>query len=501
MFGKDKVKGHNRLIKSKKGLKVTRIGDFLRKKDNNEKRNLAIGVGVTAALGLGAGLLLRKKGIKFPAKIKSTTTKNPIEVIEEVVGTPPKTKPISGKDFIQQMDDELKIIPDTTKTKVPTKELEDTVITNPWDSPIETIIEKSKRVVKNKEGQLLLSPAKKPNPRGNLLKTGGPLTSKEKVVSRLANGYATLPLPMKVTLQMEKAMKLPIKEGVGRPLDTRGLKTILDVPKNVDSDIIIKKATRKVTTRLKTQAEKKAKRKAQAAINDVKKKQLDDIVPNPSRRGLLGVEKVKATLAERDKLGNIAINAIAEQKSPMGRAIQQINKIAKDPEAEKLGIQVRAEEWEKALASVTGRRRAIKATGKGAGEAAQSLAYARVVKPKIIKTLMGELKSGNLETTNPKGYAERLRKIHDNFDELMVKEGSNYRELSRRELGRRVGQVMKPEIDDAVTKAKDFATSSRTLTDTFYENSQMMEAFKEAGITDRKAQFAVKMLMKLGGLG
>lgn len=184
----------------------------------------------------------------------------------------------------------------------------------------------------------------------------------------------------------------------------------------------------------------------------------------------------------------------------MGLALKKIGDIAKDPEAEKLGIQVRQEEWEKALANVTGRRGMLKATGKGAGKAAESLAYSRIVKPKIIKTLMNEVKSGNLSSTNPKGYAERIKRIHDNFDELMVKEGTNYRELSRRELGRRVGKVMQPEIDDAVTKAKDFATGSKTLTDTFYENSQMQEAFKQAGITDRKAQLAMKMLMKLGGL-
>lgn len=216
---------------------------------------------------------------------------------------------------------------------------------------------------------------------------------------------------------------------------------------------------------------------------------------------MLGVDKVKATLAEKDKISDIATNALAEKKSPMGLALKKISDIAKDPEAEKLGIQVRQEEWEKALQTVTSRRGMLKATGKGANEAAQSLAYSRVVKPKIIKTLMNEVKSGNLQATNPKGYAERIKRIHDNFDELMVKEGTNYRELSRRELGRRVGQVMKPEIDDAVNKAKDFATSSRTLTDTFYENSQMLEAFKQAGITDKKAQFAVKLLMKLGGLG
>lgn len=200
-------------------------------------------------------------------------------------------------------------------------------------------------------------------------------------------------------------------------------------------------------------------------------------------------------------MAEITTNAFAEKKSPMGIVIKKISDIAKDPEAERLGIQVKQEEWEKALETITTRRGALKATSKATGEAAKSLAYARVVKPKIIKTLMDEVKSGNLSSTNPKGYADRLKRIHDNFDELMVKEGTNYRELSRRELGRRVAKVMEPEIKDATVKAKNFVTDTRTLTDTFYGNAQMQAALEKAGITDRKAQMVTRMLMKLGGLG
>lgn len=184
----------------------------------------------------------------------------------------------------------------------------------------------------------------------------------------------------------------------------------------------------------------------------------------------------------------------------MGRAIAQINKVAKDPEAEKLGIQVKAEEWEKALQSMSGRRGAIKATGRGLAKGTESVIYARVVKPKIIGKLMGELKSGNLKSTNPKGYSERLKRVHDNFDELMVKEGTNYRELSRRELGRRVGKVMEPEIKDATKKAKDFATSGTRLTDLFFEDPNLADGMRKAGITDKKAQFLMKMLMKVHGV-
>ena len=185
----------------------------------------------------------------------------------------------------------------------------------------------------------------------------------------------------------------------------------------------------------------------------------------------------------------------------MGLALKKISDIAKDPKAERLGIQVRQEEWEQALSTITTRRGALKATSKGIAKGTESLVYARIVKPKIIKTLMDQVKSGNLQATNPKGYAERLKRIHDNFDELMVKEGTNYRELSRRELGKRVGKVMEPEIKDATIKAKNFATDTRNLTDTFYGNVQMDSALEKAGIKDRKAQFVTRMLMKLGGLG
>ena len=223
-------------------------------------------------------------------------------------------------------------------------------------------------------------------------------------------------------------------------------------------------------------------------------------MPSPSRRRLLLIDKTKATLSDTERIKNLAIESVKERKSMMGKTIEKMTDIAKDPEVERLGIQVRADEWEKALATVTGRRGAITATTKGAKRAAESLAYSRVVKPKIIKALMDEVKSGNLQSTNPKGYAERLKRVHDNFDELMVKEGTNYRELSRRELARRVGKVMEPEISDAVKKAEKFATDTKSLTDVFFENAQMQEAFKNAGITDRKAQLALKMLLKLGGM-
>lgn len=185
----------------------------------------------------------------------------------------------------------------------------------------------------------------------------------------------------------------------------------------------------------------------------------------------------------------------------MGNAITQINKLAKDPEAEKLGIQVKAEEWEKALQAISGRRGAIKATGRGLAKGTEQVVYARVVKPKIIKKLLDEVRSGNLNSTNPKGYSERLKRIHDNFDELMTKEGVDYRKLSRRDLAKRVSKVMEPEIRDATNKAKDFATNGKDIYDTFLgAPGEINIGLSRAGITDRKAQFLMRQLMRMNGL-
>lgn len=185
----------------------------------------------------------------------------------------------------------------------------------------------------------------------------------------------------------------------------------------------------------------------------------------------------------------------------MGLAISKINKLAKDPEAERLGIEVKTEEWEKALQAISGRRGAIKATGRGLAKGTESVIYARVVKPKIIRTLLSEVRSGNLKSTNPKGYAERLKRVHDNFDELMTKEGVDYRKLSRRELAKRVGRVMEPEIQDATKKAKDFATNGNDIYDTFLgAPTEVTAGLNRAGITDRKAQYLMRLLMRANGL-
>lgn len=170
MFEKSKVKGYSRLSKSKSGFKVIRVKDFLRKKDEKDHtvRNTVLGVTAISALGIGTALLLKKKGgITFPGQVNVNNNKkvankvdnfinkelekrqnsipkspptptrtkeewiknienqkradlgditerpplltkreNPIKVIEETIGTPPKQAPLSGKDFVKQMDEE-----------------------------------------------------------------------------------------------------------------------------------------------------------------------------------------------------------------------------------------------------------------------------------------------------------------------------------------------------------------------------------------------------------
>ena len=211
MFGKDKVKGYNRVIKGKSGFKVSRIRDFLRKRDDKKKRNLALGLGTVAVLGIGASLLLKKKGTglaQIKNKLKATTSNTPKY---------PKGASIGNK----------------ASEMVVKKNFDK--ISDPWETPIEYTVSKN-----------LLRPKK----RGSLIKKNMLVVSdKSKVTKSVASmsktqkDYDSLPLGMKVTVQMEKALARPNKVSiVGRPPERTTLKEVLNKP--------IEKATRKVRDRM-----------------------------------------------------------------------------------------------------------------------------------------------------------------------------------------------------------------------------------------------------------
>lgn len=98
MFGKDKVKGHNRLVKSKSGFKVTRVSDFLRKRDDkdNTKRNIAIGTAAVISAG-GIALLLRKK------RINIGDTKNLLKRSTKATSKYPKDVLVEPKNVVEDI--------------------------------------------------------------------------------------------------------------------------------------------------------------------------------------------------------------------------------------------------------------------------------------------------------------------------------------------------------------------------------------------------------------
>lgn len=208
MFGKDKIKGHNRVTKGKSGFKVTRIGDFLRKKKDNTKRNLVVGAGVVA---LGTGLLLKRKGIgltQIKNKLKAVTANTP----KYPNGAKIRSK---GSDMVVKKDfDQL---------------------SDPWETPIQYKVSKD-----------LLRPKR----RGNLTRKDMLVVSDRRKVtesvtnmSKTQKNYDSLSPEMKATVQMEKALVRPQRtSSKGRPPERTTLKRVLDKP--------IEKATRKVRDRL-----------------------------------------------------------------------------------------------------------------------------------------------------------------------------------------------------------------------------------------------------------
>lgn len=554
MFKKDKVKRHNRLIKTKSGFKVTRIGDFLRKRDDNKKRNIVIGTAAVIGAG-GIALLLRKKGVKVNSLLKKSTkypkgakvvVKDVVEDIRPSINNTPSSnnvfskkdlekykKPVveprpkktsnststsnsSKTDVVTPIKKDFDPLPDPWKSPIPSKyqnrgskllvrkevsqnriRAKEAVTSDPWSTPVKSSIKEStEKVVQETNSIKLLSPAKsklKPEPRGKLLRPKSNTKVEESLVNmrNTQKNYDSLPLDMKVTVQMEKALTRPIKSSnLGRQPDTKGLKVILGNSEKLPIEKVISKAKRKVSDRLKRQNERLVSKNT-----ELKKKQLDDIIPSPSRRAFL--KKVTPKLDKDTAL--TMIGDLVEPKALMGKSIRQMNQLAKNPELAELNIKVTDAEWERGLQTVTGRREMIGRTKNGISKATESLVYARVVKPKIIKTLMGELKSKRWNKANPKSYAERLKRIEENLADLYQKQGIDYKKIGRRDLLNRTARIMEPEINGSIVKLKKFATDPTALTEVFYGNPELSAGLKMAGIKDKNMIKAIRLLMFLGG--
>jgi len=256
MFNKDKVKGYNRLNKTKKGFKVSRVKDFLRKerKKDNTKRSIVLGIGATAVLGIGTGILLKRKGISKVSGIlnsaKSTTPKYPKGTTIKV-----KSNPVSSTNLSQSTPSKSSIIQKYNQ------------LPDPWSTPIasrpgvrSTKLLTKKNVnqnrirvkdIKNNTKEETISSTTKQ--RGNLTRKA----TKNKVVTSVVNmrdtqrNYDSLPTEMKAIVQIEKALARPKKSGgLGRPPERTSLKTILDTSNKAPIEKVIGKAKRKVRDRL-----------------------------------------------------------------------------------------------------------------------------------------------------------------------------------------------------------------------------------------------------------
>lgn len=194
MNGKNRVKGHNRISKGRSGFKVIRVDDFFRKKDENRGKKIALGIG-GAGLLVGAGLLAKKKGLKLPSFGKRAS-----EMVVDVKATRVKDTPLLS----------------------PGKKARNLVTSRPQE----------KYLVK---------------PPGSSKKTGVNIP----VISQSTKDYQNLPLPMKVTLQMERALLAPTRKSLdGRPPESTSLSKILNPKGKLSVEKIVQKAKRKVQARL-----------------------------------------------------------------------------------------------------------------------------------------------------------------------------------------------------------------------------------------------------------
>lgn len=231
MNGKNRVKGHNRLGKSKNGFKVIRVDDFFRKKDENRGKKIALGAGLLVGAGIGSALLLKGKGAK---SLLTKKTNVPTKTTQQIGNTTKEKVPVVTSTTSK-----------TTSTKKDFGKIED-----PWETPILTKIQKeSQLVTKKSEGSKLLTPAR-PKERSLLQKPQRKTKNVEDKVIQVSNAqkdYKSLPVEMQTILQVEKALLSPTKASkLGRPPERTSIVKLVD-----GSEGKLDKATRKVKDRLK----------------------------------------------------------------------------------------------------------------------------------------------------------------------------------------------------------------------------------------------------------
>lgn len=159
MFNKDKVKGHNRLVKSKKGFQVTIIKDFFRKKNEDRNRNLAAGLGATAVIGLGAAILLKKKGINLKSVIPKKKKGNDMVVKVDVDNLNLTPRPRDGNPFSKEALEKFKV-PSASKSTSKVKNVAEDVNTKSTKEVVKVVDE----VPKKPSTETVVPPKKKFDP-------------------------------------------------------------------------------------------------------------------------------------------------------------------------------------------------------------------------------------------------------------------------------------------------------------------------------------------------
>ena len=270
MFGKDKVKAHNRLSKGKNGFRVIRVDDFFRKKDeDNLKRNpelnkkIALGVGAGLLVAGGSALLLKKKGIKFPSQVGKEAKDLIVDV--KAVRVPDSSLLVQSSKKIKE------IAPDNALLTQKTKKVQN-LIDDPWETPILTKIQKESSLVTAKtDSPKLLAPAKKSTLGDKDLKKRGSLflprkntrDIEERVmqVSNAQRDYKSLPVEMQAILQIEKSLRAPTQVSrLGRPPETTSIVQLVDKAQDGKLDKVVRK-TKDRLVREKTIADDVASRR------------------------------------------------------------------------------------------------------------------------------------------------------------------------------------------------------------------------------------------------
>ena len=395
-----------------------------------------------------------------------------------------------------------------------------------WDLPVDRVFTRKLKTPTKKQQQLLLAEAKNIQPanmqglsddaqqklqklfaklrkkRGKNSKFRNALRSKKAVINQLNNQIKKDGKKVALKTRFEEVDKLLYEKQRGLRNQWSGAdnkfaeakKEIDDILQEIDNiyNKQGKRSPRQKSLERSQAIQERARQKKALQVeivstspnkSSMRSAAPDDYVPNRSRRNMFSLSSTNISPQVDEKI-QAAKNKVGEIVRSKGEALEKASENAIE-----------------SMSKQKSRRGALASLREGNKSAAEWVVKHNL-KKRIRSTLLKRLKRGtNLST--PEKAAQYYRRAEKSLQAYLEKEGADVEKLSRRELFDKAYEIAKPEVDGAISKAKDYSEGSKVYNDIWNiatGNTAIDKSVEQAGIKSDKMRQLIGLIQTIGDL-